>query len=196
MAAPTTKANRQLSVVAASPPTRRGATIPPRLTDTSPSVMATVRRSWWASESGPQPDQCRGAKQTHGQRRHDGDRYLVAVTHPEPGDRRRDQPEANNHRPARAALDPGGEQPSQPSADGEGYLMGPADHVRDVLSGPDVAQGGAEYRVEKPESGQRLESGPREAVSTVLPPWIPLRFPSRVVHVSHTTTIPAALESR
>ena len=49
--APITNAKRQLSAVAASPPTRRGAVIPPRLTATSPSVMATVRCPVCASES-------------------------------------------------------------------------------------------------------------------------------------------------
>ena len=48
---PATNEKRHVSAVAASAPTSSGVTIPPRLTDTSPSVIATVRRSPCASAS-------------------------------------------------------------------------------------------------------------------------------------------------
>ena len=50
-AAPATNANRHVSTVAARPPSISGTTVPPRLTITSPSVIATVRRGPCASAS-------------------------------------------------------------------------------------------------------------------------------------------------
>jgi hypothetical protein len=49
-AAPTMKAKRQLSAVAASAPMSSGVRIPARLTDTSPSLIATARWAPWRSD--------------------------------------------------------------------------------------------------------------------------------------------------
>ncbi len=51
IAAAATNAKRHVSTVAATPPSSSGTTVPPRLTVTSPSVIATVRRGPCASAS-------------------------------------------------------------------------------------------------------------------------------------------------
>ena len=58
------------STVAATPPSISGTTAPPRLTVTSPSVIATVRReAVRVGQRRPHPDQRRAGEQAHEQRR-------------------------------------------------------------------------------------------------------------------------------
>lgn len=112
----------------------------------------------------------------------------VAIADPEPGDGCRHQVEADDHRPAPTTRGPGREEPSHPSADSESRLVGRPHHVGDVLGRSNVGQGGTEYGVQDPETGQRPEGHPREAVSTVAISSVPWTFCDLIVHPNHTTT--------